>query len=88
MKSEIVTVLIVLLIVFGWIGISLKWQYENDLDKSKQEKAFIQQLNNEKCKLVEVLAADSVFGSPRYKYLCKDKSYTLNVDLSNVLTSK
>lgn len=84
MKSEVIFVIAVLFLICGWIGVSMKWQYDSDM----QDKAFIEQLNSEKCKLVEVIAASSAFGSPQYKYQCTEKTYILNVDVTDVLTNK
>ncbi|WP_334069699.1 MULTISPECIES: hypothetical protein [Acinetobacter] len=88
MKSELLFVVAVVLIVSAWIGVSMKWQYDSDTEQARQKKAFIQKLNNEKCKLVTTIAANSVYTNTQYVYECTEKSYILNEDLSDVLTIK
>lgn len=88
MKSELLFMLVAVLIVSTWVSISMKWQNENDTELARQKKAFIQKLNNEQCQLVTTIAANSVYTNTQYVYECKEKSYILNEDLSDVLTIK
>lgn len=62
---------------------------EDSYEQKKQAEAqFIKKMNKENCKLVEVIAPNSAIATAQYKYHCTGKSYTLNSDLSDVLTNK
>lgn len=48
----------------------------------------LNKLNNENCKLVEVIQPKNFIDAQQYKYQCDKMSYTLSIDYSSKLNNK
>ncbi len=75
-------------LVLACVFLFAKVTFDRNEQRQLSEAKFIHKMNTEKCKLVEVIASNSAIATTQYKYQCTSKSYTLNADLSDVLTTK
>ncbi|EOZ8645417.1 hypothetical protein ACQWTT_001168 [Acinetobacter baumannii] len=53
------------------------------VNKTNTEKEnFIKTLKSQNCKVTEFIEAPSIIDNDQYKYVCKNRTYILNVDFS------
>jgi hypothetical protein len=78
----------VIAIVLTVVFLLTKFVFDSNKQRQLSEVQFIHKMNSEKCKLVEVIAPNSAIATTQYKYQCISKSYTLNEDISDALTTK